>query len=47
MKLLSLKKKWGGEDRRERQMVLFHEALDFCGFRDLGFVGSPFTWCNN
>ena len=25
----------------------FREALDFCGFRDLGFVGSPFTWCNN
>ena len=28
-------------------MVAFREALDFCGFRDLGYVGSPFTWCNN
>ena len=25
----------------------FREALDFCGFRDLGFMGSSFTWCNN
>ena len=25
----------------------FKDALDFYGFRDLGFVGSPFTWCNN
>lgn len=37
----------GGAERRERQMVEFRAALDFCGFRDLGFVGSPFTWCNN
>lgn len=28
-------------------MVEFRGALDFCGFRDLGYVGSPFTWCNN
>ena len=28
-------------------MVAFREALDFCGLRDLGYVGSPFTWCNN
>ena len=25
----------------------FRGALDLCGFRDLGCVGSPFTWCNN
>ena len=25
----------------------FREALDLCGLRDLGFVGSPYTWCNN
>jgi len=25
----------------------FREALDYCGFRDLGFVGAPYTWCNN
>ena len=25
----------------------FKEALDYCGFRNLGFVGAPYTWCNN
>lgn len=39
--------KMGGAPRKERQMVEFREALDFCGFRDLGYMGSPFTWCNN
>ena len=39
--------KKGGLDRPERQMREFREALDFCGFQDLGFVGAPFTWCNN
>ena len=22
------------------------DAIDFCGFKDLGFNGFPFTWCN-
>lgn len=25
----------------------FKEALDFCGLRDLGFVGSLYTWFDN
>ena len=25
----------------------FREALDCCGFQDLGFMGAPYTWCNN
>lgn len=37
----------GGALRRERQMVDIRGALDFSGFRDLGFVGLPFTWSNN
>ena len=45
--IVKAKEKMGGALRRERQMREFWEALDFCGFRDLGFVGSPFTWCNN
>ena len=40
-------KKKRGPNRPERQMREFREALDFCGFQDLGFVGAPFTWCNN
>ena len=24
----------------------FRDAMDFCGFKDLGFSGFPFTWCN-
>ena len=37
----------GGAMRREWQMREFRGVIDFCGFRDLGYVGSPFTWCNN
>ena len=45
--IVKAEEKMGGALRRERQMREFREVLDFCGFRDLGFVGSPFTWCNN
>ena len=45
--IMKAEEKMRGADRQERQMVEFRAALDFCGFRDLGFVGSPFTWCNN
>ena len=40
-------KKKKGPNRPEQQMREFREALDFCGFQDLGFLGAPFTWCNN
>ena len=46
-KIMKAEEKTGGASRPERQMVAFREALDFYGFRDLGYVGSPFTWCNN
>ena len=38
--------KKGGRLRPERQMEEFRDVLDECGFRDLGFVGGKFTWCN-
>ena len=30
-------------DRPERQIQGFHDALDFCGLKDFGFNGFPFT----
>jgi hypothetical protein len=37
----------GRRPRPERQMKDFREVLDECGMMDLGYRGSPFTWCNN
>ena len=45
--IIKVEEKVGGVLGRERLMIEFREALDFCGFRDIGFVGSPFTWYNN
>ena len=39
-------KKLGGRQRLARQMEEFRDVLDECGFRDLGFMGGKFTWCN-
>jgi len=39
--------KKGSALRPERQVKEFRDTLDFCGFRDLGYVGSPFTWCKS
>ena len=45
--LLSMEEKQGGSVRSSRQMQDFRDAIDECGFLDLGFQGPPFTWCNN
>ena len=42
--LLKSSEKRGGSNRSQAQMQLFREAVDECGFIDLGFVGSQFTW---
>ena len=34
--IVKSEEKMGGASRPERQMVAFKEALDFCGFCDLG-----------
>ena len=44
--ILKLKEKQGWLDRPERQMQGFRDALDYCAFKDLGFNGFAFTWCN-
>ena len=31
----------------DRQMQGFRDAMDECDLLDLGYWGSPFTWCNN
>jgi len=36
----------GGNDREEWCMEGFREAVDYCGFSDLGFRGLPYTWDN-
>ena len=32
--------------RPQRQMESFREAMNVCGFQDLGFSRPKFTWCN-
>ena len=45
--IMKAEEKTGGAPCKEGQMTGFRATLDFCGLRDLGYVGSPFTWCNN
>uniref|UniRef100_A0A2N9FN80 Protein kinase domain-containing protein n=1 Tax=Fagus sylvatica TaxID=28930 RepID=A0A2N9FN80_FAGSY len=45
--LVRLEKKQGRHTRSERQMQMFRDVLDECGFVDLGFTGPKFTWTNN
>ena len=35
--------KLGGSVRSQAQMQMFRDAIDECGFMDLGFTGSQFT----
>ena len=44
--ILFAEEKQGWLDRSKRQMQGFFDALDFCGLKDLGFNGFPFTWSN-
>ena len=39
-----MSEKMGGSNRNQAQMQLFKDFIDECGFIDLGFVGSHFTW---
>lgn len=42
--LVSKSEKLGGNNRNRSQMPLFRVSMDECGFLDLGYVGSKFTW---
>ena len=41
-----MEEKSGGAIRPDKQMQDFKDCQDFCGLKDLGFTGLPFTWCN-
>uniref|UniRef100_A0A2N9IJ19 Endonuclease/exonuclease/phosphatase domain-containing protein n=1 Tax=Fagus sylvatica TaxID=28930 RepID=A0A2N9IJ19_FAGSY len=45
--LVRIDEKQGKHSRSDRQMQLFRDVLDDCGFVDLGFTGPLFTWTNN
>ena len=42
--LLKVEDKRGGAPQSQSQMQQFRDALDHCGFEDLGFLGPAFTW---
>ena len=44
--ILSMREKMGGAMRSQRQMEGFREVINICGFKDLGYSGLDFTWCN-
>jgi hypothetical protein len=45
--LIRAEEKQGRIHRSENQMQRFRDAIDDCGFLDLGYQGPSFTWTNN
>ena len=44
--ILSMNEKTGVTQRSQSQMDSFRQVVNFCGFKDLGYCGPNFTWCN-
>lgn len=44
--MLEAHEQFGGQQRPEWQMDGFRDAVQACGFMDLGFIGLPYTWDN-
>ena len=44
--ILSMEEKSGGLLRPQSQMEKFRNMVNYCGFKDLGYVKPDFTWCN-
>lgn len=42
--ITGLTKKEGGRARTRRQMENFTDAINHCGFREVAFTGSKYTW---
>ena len=47
MKLSDKMRNWGGSRRPHNQMQQFREVIDECGFMDMGFECSKYTWRNH
>ncbi|KAL0314691.1 UNVERIFIED_CONTAM: hypothetical protein Sangu_2313500 [Sesamum angustifolium] len=45
--ILEQSEKKGGPLRAEWQIRNFWNCLTYCELHDMGFLGSPYTWCNN
>lgn len=46
IEIIKVEERSGGAIWPERQMQEFRDCLDYCGLKDFGFSGLPFTWCN-
>ncbi|XP_075654852.1 uncharacterized protein LOC142625021 [Castanea sativa] len=44
--ILSMNEKAGGVLRSQCQMDSFRQVVNLCGYKDLGYCGPDFTWCN-
>ena len=44
--ILSREEKLGGAPRLQQQMDAFRNVVNRCGFKDMGYSGSKYTWCN-
>ena len=44
--ILSMEENRGGVIRSQSQMEGFRNAINSCGFKDLGFNGLDYMWCN-
>jgi len=43
--LVQNSEKLEGSNRSQAQMQLFKDVINKCGFINLNYVGSQFTWC--
>ncbi|XP_075655081.1 uncharacterized protein LOC142625281 [Castanea sativa] len=44
--ILFMNEKTGGTQHSQSQMDNFRRVVNLCGFKDLGYYGLDFTWCN-
>ena len=42
--ITGLSEKEGGQTKSRRQMDIFNDAINHCGFQEVDFIGPRFTW---